>query len=169
MYYTKATKRRSTLKPVILFDTFGTLVNIQYDYLKDYRHKPYRDVIFDVSEIEPHPNTWECLLALRKEYEVGLLSNGHSSTLKSLRLPVLDHYIGGENAKAYKPDPQVYIKAIEYLGGRKPFLIAAHQFDLDAALENGFCGTWYWERYAPGTDNTVILDLASKIEEVLNG
>lgn len=159
-----------TMKPVILFDTFGTLVNIKYDYLKDYRHKPYRDVIFDGSSIEPHPNTRGCLQKLiYNGYQVGLLSNGHSSTLRDLQLPSVHYYIGGENSQAYKPDPQVYIKAIEYLGGRKPFLIAAHQFDLDAALENGFCGTWYWERYAPGTDNAVILDLASKIEEVLNG
>jgi 2-haloacid dehalogenase len=81
--------------------------------------------------------------ALRKHHTLAVLSNMSVETQSKLRdhahLP-FDRLLSAEAVKDYKPDPAVYQMAIASLGvpASEILMIAAHNYDLNAAKAQGF-------------------------------
>jgi len=92
--------------------------------------------------LTPWPDVVNSLYALHKHYTLAILSNMSVATEAALMcragLP-FDRTLSGETVHAYKPNPAVYQMAIASLG-LKPdeiLMVAAHEFDLKAAMGQG--------------------------------
>jgi 2-haloacid dehalogenase len=90
----------------------------------------------------PWPDSVAGLKRLKRRYAVGTLSNGNVALLLDLarrrRLP-WDCIFSAELFRRYKPDPEVYLGAVQLLGlaAREVMLVAAHKDDLAAARRCG--------------------------------
>lgn len=91
----------------------------------------------------PWPDSVPGLNRLRSRYVLATLSNGNVSLLtnmaKNAGLP-WDCVLSAELAGHYKPDPEVYRMAAQWLGlfPDEIMMVAAHPGDLQAAKEVGF-------------------------------
>lgn len=92
--------------------------------------------------LEPWGDSVLGLERLRRKFILSTLSNGNVRLLVDLarhaHLP-WDVILSSEIVRAYKPDPRAYQMATDLLG-LKPsevMMVAAHQYDLDAAHEMG--------------------------------
>lgn len=79
---------------------------------------------------------------LKARYVIAALSNGNVAMMTNLaRYAALpwDCILGAEPARAYKPDPKVYLTAVELLGlqPQQAMMVAAHSGDLQAAAALG--------------------------------
>lgn len=94
------------------------------------------------TRLRPWPDSVPGLVRLKTRFIISPLSNGNFSWLvemaKRSGLP-WDCVLTAENAKRYKPAPEVYRMAIELLGPRpeQVMLVAAHNYDLAAARSHG--------------------------------
>jgi 2-haloacid dehalogenase len=92
--------------------------------------------------LAPWPDTVAGLKRLKGKLVIGTLSNGNVALLvdmaKHARLP-WDVVFSAELFRHYKPDPHVYLGAVELLGLRpwEVMMVAAHKSDLDAAKRCG--------------------------------
>src|SRR6478609_9625384 len=93
--------------------------------------------------LDPWPDTVNGLTMLKAQRIVAPCSNGHIAQSVNLakyaKLP-WDAILGAELARAYKPDPSVYLHNA-YALGLEPFevcMVAAHNSDLQAAQALGF-------------------------------
>jgi len=92
--------------------------------------------------LKPWPDSVGGLTRLKKKYIVAPLSNGNIALMtdmaKQSGLP-WDAILGAELARHYKPDPEVYRSAAEFLGLRfdQVMMVAAHVGDLKAARKEG--------------------------------
>ena len=93
--------------------------------------------------LDPWPDSVPGLTRLRKKYVLATLSNGNIALMvnmaKRAGLP-WDAVLGAEPARAYKPQPEAYLRTADFLG-RLPeecMLVAAHNSDLAAAARVGF-------------------------------
>jgi 2-haloacid dehalogenase len=92
--------------------------------------------------LRPWPDAVAGLTRLRRRYVIAPLSNasfaGMVHLARSAGLP-WDCILTAENAKRYKPAPEVYRTAIELLGLRpgEVMMVAAHNYDLAAARSHG--------------------------------
>src|SRR5262245_33549619 len=92
--------------------------------------------------LRPWPDSVAGLTRLRTRYIITPLSNASFAGMVHLgrfaRLP-WDCILTAENAKRYKPAPEVYRLAIELLGLRPSeiMMVAAHNYDLAAARSHG--------------------------------
>ncbi len=92
--------------------------------------------------LRPWPDSVAGLTRLRRRYIITPLSNasfaGMVHLARSAGLP-WDCIITAENAKRYKPAPEVYRTAIELLGCKpgEIMMVAAHNYDLAAARSHG--------------------------------
>lgn len=97
--------------------------------------------------LQPWPDSVAGISRLKERFIVAPLSDGHTRLMVNLAkhggLP-WDTVLGADIPRAYKPMPQVYLRACELLGVKpeNAMLIAAHDYDLDAAracgLKTGF-------------------------------
>ena len=93
--------------------------------------------------LKPWPDTVPGLTRLKERFTIAPLSNGNLSMLTSLakhaQLP-WDVILSADIWKHYKPDPEVYLGAAEFLDLAPPeiMLVAAHFYDLNAARALGF-------------------------------
>ena len=92
--------------------------------------------------LRPWPDSREGLERLRRKYVTATLSNGHLALLADLLkfgdLRV-DALLSAQLAASYKPDPAVYLAAVELLGcsPQDAGMVAAHPADLRAAVGLG--------------------------------
>ncbi|MCP4381641.1 MAG: haloacid dehalogenase type II [Hyphomicrobiales bacterium] len=92
--------------------------------------------------LAPWPGAREGLGRLKQNYTIGTLSNGDTALLVNMArnadLP-WDVILGAEDFKSYKPDPAVYLGAVERLGHQphEVMMAAAHLDDLQHAKECG--------------------------------
>lgn len=92
--------------------------------------------------LAPWPDAVAGLKRLKRRFVVGTLSNGNVALLvamaKHAKLP-WDVVFSAELFHHYKPDPEVYLGAVELLGLRpwQVMMVAAHKSDLDAAKRCG--------------------------------
>lgn len=92
--------------------------------------------------LRPWPDSVSGLTRLKRRYVISPLSNasfaGMVHLARSAGLP-WDCVITAENARCYKPRPEVYRTAIELLGLRpaEVMMVAAHNYDLAAARAAG--------------------------------
>lgn len=88
--------------------------------------------------LDPWPDTVEGLQRLKQHYILGSLSNGNVALIvnmaKNAGLP-WDVILGAEVARAYKPQPEAYLRAAELLSLDPDacMMVAAHNSDLLAA------------------------------------
>ena len=92
--------------------------------------------------LDPWPDTAEGLRRLGRRRIVAPSSNGHIALLVNLsRWAGLrwDAILGAEIARAYKPQPVVYLRSVEALGlePAEVMMVAAHNGDLAAAASCG--------------------------------
>jgi 2-haloacid dehalogenase len=89
-------------------------------------------------ELDPWPDVVEGLTRLKARFVVAPCSNAHIALAVDLakhgQLP-WDAILGAELARAYKPQPEVYLRSVEALGlqPREACMVAAHDADLHAA------------------------------------
>ncbi len=92
--------------------------------------------------LDPWPDTVPGLRRLHTPFLLAPLSNGNVALMANLarhaRLP-WDCVLGAELARHYKPDPEVYLTAIELLRltPGEVMLVAAHNYDLRHARSHG--------------------------------
>ena len=90
----------------------------------------------------PWPDSIPGLKRIKAGYPVGSFSNGNFSLLvdmaKHAGLP-WDFIISADMFHHYKPDPEIYLGAVELLGGEadRVMLVAAHNYDLANARKHG--------------------------------
>ncbi len=88
--------------------------------------------------LDPWPDVVDGLTRLKARLVIAPCSNGHIAQSVNLArhagLP-WDAILGAELARAYKPDPAVYLRSVEALGldARDVGMVAAHNGDLQAA------------------------------------
>lgn len=109
----------------------GGLTDDEIDHLNHAWHR-----------LDPWPDTLEGLTRLKRKFIIATLSNGNVAlTVNMSRRAGLpwDVILGAEIARAYKPAPEAYDRAVELLR-LKPgqvLMTAAHDYDLDAAATRG--------------------------------
>lgn len=92
--------------------------------------------------LSPWPDVVSGLTRLRRRYVISPLSNASFAGMVHLArfagLP-WDCVITAENARCYKPRPEVYRAALELLGlaPAEVMMVAAHNYDLRAARQQG--------------------------------
>ena len=93
--------------------------------------------------LEPWPDVAPAFEALHEHLTLVILSNVsvamQSALTTNSRLP-FDRMLSSEAVKAYKPSPEMYRLAIDTLKlqPEEIMMVAAHNYDLDAAKEHGF-------------------------------
>jgi 2-haloacid dehalogenase len=93
-------------------------------------------------QLRPWPDSRDGLLRLRRGYVTATLSNGHVALLADLlKFGDLrfDAVLSAQLAASYKPDPAVYLTALELLecDPGEAGMVAAHPADLQAAAALG--------------------------------
>jgi 2-haloacid dehalogenase len=92
--------------------------------------------------LDPWPDTVEGLTRLKRRHVIAPCSNGHIAQSVALArhagLP-WDAILGAEIARAYKPEPRVYLASVAALGldPGEAMMVAAHGGDLAAARACG--------------------------------
>ena len=115
--------------------------------------------------LDPWPDSVEGLTRLKRRYAIAPCSNGHIAQSVNLArhagLP-WDAILGAEIARAYKPEPQVYLASVAALGIEpgEAMMVAAHNGDLAAAascgLRTGFVARP--REYGPGQQSDLHAD-----------
>jgi 2-haloacid dehalogenase len=115
--------------------------------------------------LDPWPDTVAGLTRLKRRYAIAPCSNGHIAQSVNLArhagLP-WDAILGAEIARAYKPEPQVYLASVAALGIEpgEAMMVAAHNGDLAAAascgLRTGFVARP--REYGPGQQSDLHAD-----------
>jgi 2-haloacid dehalogenase len=101
------------------------------------------DLIMAWHRLAPWPDSVDGLARLNKEFAVAPLSNFNRQLLADLaqneKLPWMKDFWSVERVQRYKPDPAVYNGAAAYyhLQPGEMMLVAAHQYDLEAAKALG--------------------------------
>ena len=122
---------RSKLEAILPKYGINTLTEEEKTYLNRVWHR-----------LNPWPDSVVGLTRLKNRYVISTLSNGDVDCLvnmaKTAGLP-WDVILCAEIFRHYKPDPEVYLGAIELLNlkPREVMLIAAHNYDLRAARSHG--------------------------------
>ncbi|MFO1163266.1 MAG: haloacid dehalogenase type II [Reyranellaceae bacterium] len=94
------------------------------------------------SRLDAWPDSIEGLRLMRRRFVVSTLSNAGMATMvavvKHAGLP-FDAVLTAELARTYKPAPEVYQLAVDYLGYRPDeiMMVACHKYDLKAARAFG--------------------------------
>jgi 2-haloacid dehalogenase len=115
--------------------------------------------------LRPWPDVVAGLTRLKTSYVITPLSNasfaGMVHLAKFARLP-WDCVITAENARCYKPRPEVYRTAIELLGlaPHEVMMVAAHNYDLRAAQSEGMPTAFIprLTEYGPGQTTDLVAE-----------
>lgn len=122
--------------------------------------------------LAPWPDAVPGLTRLKSKYVLSTLSNGNFAWLvdlgKHAGLP-WDCVLTAENFQRYKPDPKVYLDAIE-LFGVKPeqvMMVAAHNYDLAHAASHGMRTAFFSRPTEYGASQTSNLKAEGKWDLVV--
>ncbi len=92
--------------------------------------------------LSPWPDAVAGLVRMKRKFIIATLSNGNIALMvnmaKNAGLP-WDAILGSEVARAYKPQPEAYLRSCDALGlsPQEVMLVAAHNSDLVAAAAQG--------------------------------
>ncbi|MBV9860036.1 MAG: haloacid dehalogenase type II [Alphaproteobacteria bacterium] len=110
--------------------------------------------------LKPWPDSVPGLTRLKKKYVIATLSNGTVRLLtdmaKHCGLP-WDAVLGSDLVRHYKPDPEMYRSAVEFLGLGDPasvMMVAAHNNDLVHAAKHGLKTAYVGRPYEHGPNQT---------------
>jgi 2-haloacid dehalogenase len=113
--------------------------------------------------LDPWPDTVPGLERLKQRYVIAPVSNGNIALLvdmaKHAGLP-WDVILGAELARAYKPQPEAYLRSVEALGiePSEAFMVAAHNGDLVAAAGLGLMTAFVPRPFEHGPGQTSDLE-----------
>ena len=121
--------------------------------------------------LDPWPDVVAGLTALKETYIIAPCSNGHIAQSVNLakyaRLP-WDAILGAEIARAYKPQPEVYLASVAALGLEpgEAMMVAAHNGDLAAAASCGLRTAFVARprEYGPGQQSDLHADADVDVE-----
>ncbi|MBE5742301.1 MAG: beta-phosphoglucomutase [Clostridiales bacterium] len=112
--------------------------------LADRKNEYYKQYLESLTEADRLPDVTETLSALRqKGYKLAIGSSSKNTPIILKKIGFegyFDAVSDGNNIKKSKPDPEVFIKAAEYLG-EKPkdcFVVEDAEAGIDAAVSGGF-------------------------------
>ncbi len=93
--------------------------------------------------LDPWPDVVAGLDRLKSRYILATLSNGNVALMVNMAKRsglAWDAILGAEVVRHYKPQPEAYLKTAEFLGlpAERCLLVAAHEYDLEAARACGF-------------------------------
>jgi len=123
--------------------------------------------------LEPWGDSVQGLERLKKRYILATLSNGNVRLLADMArhagLP-WDVILSAELVKAYKPDPKMYLSAVEFLGlqPHEIMMVAAHQYDLRAAQSLGLRAAFVMRPLEHGPKVQVDLTIDDSFDVVAN-
>jgi 2-haloacid dehalogenase len=123
---------RENLSSVLDEYGVGGLSDAEIDHLNRAWHR-----------LDPWPDAVDGLTRLQRKYILATLSNGNVALMvnmaKRAGLP-WDVILGAEVARAYKPQPEAYLRSAEFLDldPHECMMVAAHNGDLVAARDCGF-------------------------------
>tara|TARA_Y100001960_G_scaffold316184_1_gene382762 strand:- start:3277 stop:3981 length:705 start_codon:yes stop_codon:yes gene_type:complete len=119
--------------------------------------------------LEPWPDVVAGMHRLRREYILATLSNGNVSLIvdmaKRAGLP-WDAVLGAEVVRAYKPQPEAYLRNSEILN-LKPsecLMVAAHNSDLISAGALGYRTAFVFRRTEHGPNQSIDLEPADEFD-----
>lgn len=121
--------------------------------------------------LDPWPDVIEGMQRLRQRYVLASLSNGNVALLvnmaKRAGLP-WDCVLSSELARHYKPDPKVYLLALQLLGlePHQTMMVAAHNGDLLAAQAVGMRTAFVLRATEYGADQTTNLEADPSVDIV---
>ena len=120
------------------------------------------DLNFAWHRLDPWPDSVEGLKRLRKKFIVSTLSNGEVRLLVDMaKFGGLewDCVLSAEVTGAFKPEPQCYRRAIEFLGCEpdEVMMVAAHKGDLKAAQAQGMQAAYIPRPLEAGPSRTIDL------------
>ena len=109
------------------------------------------------------PDVISGLDRLSVDFVLATLSNGNTKLLSDIAENsglAWDFILSAEDSKHYKPDPEVYLSAIESIGlePKNIMMVAAHAFDLKAAQKVGMKAAYVFREmeFGPGFENEKI-------------
>lgn len=117
-------------------------------------------------KLPPWPDTVSGLTRLKNNYLIAPCSNGSIALMARLSkfggLP-WDAIVGADVAKAYKPQPEAYLRSAEALGlqADRVLMVAAHNSDLDAARACGLATAFFPRPLENGPDGTAETEATS--------
>ncbi len=123
--------------------------------------------------LDPWPEAVAGLTRLRRKFVLAPLSNGNIALLlnmaKRAGIP-WDAILGAETARAYKPQPEAYLRTAEILGIRphELCLVAAHNNDLRAARKAGLATAFVFRKHEHGPDQATDLTAEDPWDVVAN-
>lgn len=121
-----------------------------------------KDLSFAWHRLDPWPDSIEGIRRLKSRFIVAPLSNGNVRLMvdmaKRAGIP-WDAILGAEVARAYKPAPDAYFRAIDILGmlPEEVCMVAAHNSDLAAARACGMKTAFVARPGEHGPDQTIDL------------
>jgi 2-haloacid dehalogenase len=136
---------RSGRRPWVNLDVLHRigLDQVLADYGIDLPEADRQTLVTAWHRLDPWPDTVNGLTSFKAAYIIAPCSNGHIAQSVNLArhagLP-WDVILGAEIARAYKPDPRVYLESAHALGvePHEVCMVAAHNGDLQAAQQLGF-------------------------------
>ena len=121
--------------------------------------------------LDPWPDTVPGLTRLKRRFVVAPCSNGHIAQSVALARHAglaWDAILGAEIARAYKPDPAVYLASVAALGLEPgdAMMVAAHNGDLQAAAACGLRAAFVARprEYGPGQEDDLHADPGVDVE-----
>ena len=111
-----------------------------------------RELVKGWHRLDPWPDVVEGLTKLKETHIIAPCSNGHIAQSVNLakyaKLP-WDAILGAEIARAYKPDPRVYLESVYALGlePHEVCMVAAHRAGSRAAAADVGLSTAFVERF----------------------
>lgn len=130
-----------------------------------------------LSRIEPHPDVPAALERLRKRYRLAVISNTDddliAGTIAAIGVPI-DFVVTAEQARAYKPDPRLFLHAYATMGVTKDETVhvGMGQFtDLKVCHELGIRSVWIdrvGEPLNPAWPPHATLDALSGLPDLLS-
>ena len=121
--------------------------------------------------LDPWPDTVPGLTQLKERFVIAPVSNGNIALLVDMArhagLP-WDAILGAELARAYKPQPEAYLRSVEALGiaPGEAMMVAAHNADLVAAAELGLMTAFVPRPHEHGPGQTSDLRAAETYDVV---
>jgi 2-haloacid dehalogenase len=119
--------------------------------------------------LQPWPDSVAGVQRLKNKFVITTFSNGNISLLTNLAkyagLP-WDCILSAENVRHYKPDPETYrlVPALFDLKPEEVMLVAAHEYDLEAAQKHGLRTAYVHRPLEHGPGKPVAIPPAGKYD-----
>lgn len=140
----RGVSREASLE-IVLERYEGTLTAAEKQELCNEKNEYYKELLQTLNEATVDDSVRETLAALKKRGYRLAIGSSSKNTKTILARTNLTHFFDaisdGNNITRSKPDPEVFLKAAEYLGlkSEECFVVEDAEAGIDAAVAGGFC------------------------------